>query len=69
MIPLVEILRMAASIVSAIYRLPDESNAMPLGPERVALAAGPPSPDKPLVLLPAMVEMIPVPAPPFGYDC
>src|SRR5664280_18204 len=43
---------------SAMYRLPAASTARPLGMSRQAWVAGPPSPQKPAVPLPATVVMV-----------
>src|SRR5664280_2025204 len=42
-----------------MYRLPAASTARPIGATRHAWVAGPPSPQKPLVPLPATVVMVP----------
>ncbi len=51
--------RMRLLKVSARYRLPAASTATPPGSLRVALVAGPPSPENPTLPLPATVVMIP----------
>ena len=48
--------------VSAMYKLPAASAAMPKGPLSEAELAGPPSPPKPADPLPATVVMMPVTA-------
>src|SRR5437773_5198003 len=51
--------RMRWLFVSAMYRLPAASTATPVGPARLAFVAGPPSPPKPEVPVPATVVMKP----------
>ena len=55
-------LRMRWLSRSAMWRLPEPSNATPTGILSLAAVAAPPSPSKPLVPDPATVEMIPVEA-------
>src|SRR5579871_2203440 len=52
--------RMRLLLRSAMYRLPLESTATPVGWLSDALVAAPPSPENPCVPLPAYVEMIPL---------
>src|SRR6478672_1439540 len=59
MMPLVSTLRTRLFSESAMYRLPAESNARPLGAFSFALTAGPPSPEKPARELPATKVMEP----------
>src|ERR1039458_6074014 len=46
--------------LSATKRFPEASTATPLGPFNSAEVAGPPSPEKPLLPLPATVVMMPL---------
>src|SRR2546428_13982491 len=62
MIPVAATTRRIRSLfASAIKRLPAASTAIPVGVESRALVAGPPSPLKPAMPVPAPVVMIPVP--------
>src|SRR5260221_2003041 len=47
-------------VCSAMYTLPRPSTATPLGPASIALVAGPPSPARPRLPVPAMDVRIPV---------
>ena len=59
MVPLGSTLRTTPFEGMAIYRLPIESTANPLGNESRAAVAGPPSPAKPSSPLPATVVILP----------
>src|SRR5665213_3191148 len=59
-IPLVFILRTRLLLASDTYKLPDASRITYVGPLNSADVAWPPSPEKPLLPVPAMVEMIPL---------
>ena len=52
-------LRTRKLLVSAMYMFPDLSNTTELGPFKVAFVAGPPSPLKPALPVPATVETAP----------
>src|SRR5437870_2533722 len=53
-------IRTRAFLLSAMYRLPEESTDTLEGPFNEALVAAPPSPEKPTVPLPATVVMVPL---------
>jgi hypothetical protein len=59
MIPLVDTFRMRLLEASAKKRFPEASTAMVVGSHNDAAVAGPPSPEKPWVPLPATVVIIP----------
>jgi hypothetical protein len=60
MIPWVSTLRTRMLDASAMYKLPERSTATPLAARKEALVAGPPSPPKPELSLPATVVIVPV---------
>jgi hypothetical protein len=59
MIPFDDTMRILEFPPSAMYKLPALSRAMPRGPFSAAAVAGPPSPEKEKLPLPAIVEIVP----------
>src|SRR5579871_1826667 len=59
MTPLGETFRTRLFMESAMYKLPDASTATLCGENNCALVAGPPSPEKPPMVVPATVEITP----------